>query len=507
MSKTIGIVLALQDKCSPQLKKIADKIGVTEKQMKNARRTMQKGVQTMNSGFKEVGSVVGIASAAVVSGMGVCVHAASELNETVNKIDVSFGKNANSVKAWAKTSIKQMGLAQQSALDNAALYGDMATGMGMSQKEAAKVSTSLTQLGADLASFKNISNEQAKIALASVFTGETESLKELGIVMTETNLQQYGLRIGMLKAIETNHKTHKMKMEQVKDLTQTEQIMLRYKYVMEMTKNAQGDFVRTGGGFANQSRIFGEQIKEISTTLGEYILPQINKSLIQINSTIISNMPLIKASIIPIFTIFASGIQLVIQHLGVAIPILAGAVTAFTAFHVISGIVTVVKGFQMAIKGVTVAQGIWNAIMLANPIGAVAVAIGGLVALLVAVATHWREITHATQSAIRAAKNYFHIKDNSVDLKNRPMEMRSLPHHASGTGFSSGGAAVVGEYEPEIVNLPHGASVLSGSQTKKALGSTVYITVKVNGNVIGNKKFIDDLCNTLGYRFSKAMAV
>lgn len=104
---------------------------------------------------------------------------ASDLTETRGKIDVVFGSMNTNLYEWAKTSTKTMGLAQQTALDSAALFGDMATGMGLSKNRAAEMSMSLTQLGADLASFKNISNDVASTALKSIFTGETESLKIL----------------------------------------------------------------------------------------------------------------------------------------------------------------------------------------------------------------------------------------------------------------------------------------------------------------------------------------
>ena len=211
------------------------------------------------------------------------VKLASDMQETINKVEVSFGDSTKTITDWASTSIKKMGLSQQSALDSAALYGDMATGMGFSQKKAAEMATSLTQLGADLASFKNISNDVAQTALKSIFTGETESLKGLGIVMTETNLQQFGLRNGMLKMVAADKKGRKMRVQQMKDLSQTEQVMLRYKYVMAMTTNAQGDFERTGGGAANQTRMFQENLKEIGTIIGSYLLPIYTKIVVKIN--------------------------------------------------------------------------------------------------------------------------------------------------------------------------------------------------------------------------------
>lgn len=205
----------------------------------------------------------------IVAGAAYAVKAASDLNETINKVKVSFKDNAKEVLDWSKTSIKSMGLAKQSALDAAALFGDMGTSMGLSTKEASKMSMSMVQLGADLASFKNIPIAEAQTALASVFTGETESLKRLGIVMTETNLLEFARAKGITKTMQ--------------QMTQSEKVQLRYQYLMDKTKNSQGDFIRTSDGTANQIRMTQERFKELSATIGAKLLPLANKVLSFIN--------------------------------------------------------------------------------------------------------------------------------------------------------------------------------------------------------------------------------
>jgi len=201
----------------------------------------------------------------IVAAAGISVKAFSDLNETLNKVDVSFGEQSATVKAWAKDSIKSMGLAQQSALDATALFGDMGTGMGQTQTEAAKMSMGLTQLGADMASFKNVSFERAQTALAGVYTGETEALKGLGIVMTQTNLEEFARAKGINKSMS--------------EMSQAELVQLRYAYVMDQTKNAQGDFARTSDGLANKTRTSGERMKELSAQIGEKLAPIMDKIL------------------------------------------------------------------------------------------------------------------------------------------------------------------------------------------------------------------------------------
>lgn len=201
----------------------------------------------------------------ILAGAGLAVKSFSDLQETLNKVDVSFGNQSATVKAWAQDSIKSMGLARQSALDATALFGDMGTGMGQTQTEASKMSMGLTQLGADMASFKNVSFERAQTALAGIYTGETEALKGLGIVMTQTNLEEFARSKGINKSMQ--------------EMSQAELVQLRYNYVMEKTKNAQGDFVRTSDGIANKTRIQAERTKELSAQFGEKLAPAYNKLL------------------------------------------------------------------------------------------------------------------------------------------------------------------------------------------------------------------------------------
>jgi hypothetical protein len=230
----------------------------------------QEKLTKFGEGMANVGSKMSMfVTLPILAAAGASFKLASDMEETTNKINVAFGTSAEQVMQWSQTSIESMGLASQSALDAAALFGDMATSMGFSQDKAADMSINLTQLGADLSSFKNIPIEQAMNALNGVFTGETESMKMLGVVMTETNLEAFALSQG----IEKN----------VADMTQAEKISLRYAYVLDATKNAQGDFARTSEGAANQMRMFQENLKELGVQFGQIILPFITKMINGLN--------------------------------------------------------------------------------------------------------------------------------------------------------------------------------------------------------------------------------
>ncbi|MBV4424286.1 phage tail tape measure protein [Clostridium tyrobutyricum] len=235
--------------------------------------TVGSKMKTIGEGLGNVGSKLSLAITAPLVAAGTAsVKLASDTSESLNKVEVAFGSVNQKVKDWSETTLKGYGIAKGTALDMAALYGDMATSMGLNQEEAAKMSMSLVGLAGDLSSFKNIDIKRAEEALNGIFTGETESLKMLGVVMTDTNLQQYAYSKGIQK--------------KTQDMTEAEKVQLRYNYVLEKTKNAHGDFERTGAGTANQMRVFQESLKELGATMGQNILPIITPIITKLNEWI-----------------------------------------------------------------------------------------------------------------------------------------------------------------------------------------------------------------------------
>lgn len=293
----------------------------------------QKKLKAFGDKMKKVGKDLSLKlTLPIVAAGGAAIKFASDFDESMNKVDVAFGDSQKSVKEFAKTSLKQFGIAEGSALDMAAMFGDMSTSMGLSQETAAGLSTELVGLAGDLASFKNIDIEQATTALAGVFTGETESLKRLGIVMTEVNLKQFAMDNGLNSNI--------------KNMTQAEKVALRYQFIMKSTANAQGDFARTGGGAANQMRIFQESLKELAVSFGQIILPAFTKIITKVNDLIQrfnDTNPTVKKLILVFGGIAAAigPILMVLPSLVAGIGVVAGAIgTALGPITLFLGAVT-----------------------------------------------------------------------------------------------------------------------------------------------------------------------
>lgn len=233
-------------------------------------KLQEAGDKLENLGGKvsSVGNVLtaGVTAPLIAAG-GVAVNMASDYEESLNKVDVAFGDASQGVREFAKTTVDQFGIAEGTALDMAALYGDMATSMQIPRDQAAQMSQELVGLAGDLASFKNIGLDEASTALKSIFTGETESLKNLGVVMTQTNLDAFALANGFEKTTE--------------DMTEAEKVGLRYQYVLNATRNAQGDYARTADGTANSLRTMQESTKELAVAFGQELLPEITPMIQQ----------------------------------------------------------------------------------------------------------------------------------------------------------------------------------------------------------------------------------
>lgn len=201
-----------------------------------------------------------------------CVELGSDLAEVQNVVDVTFPAMTKQVDKWAKSAANSFGLSETMAKRYIGTFGSMAEAFGFTEKEAYDMSTTLTGLAGDVASFYNIRQDEAYTKLKSVFSGETETLKDLGIVMTQTALDSYALANGYGKT------TAKM--------TEAEKVTLRYKFVQDQLANATGDFARTQDSWANQTRILQLRLDSLKATLGQGLINVFSPLLKSLNSFI-----------------------------------------------------------------------------------------------------------------------------------------------------------------------------------------------------------------------------
>ncbi len=326
------------------------KLSVLDQDAIKSLDNFQDKMNKIGTDMIKVGGIMTASITAPIALMGKAMFtAASDFEESLNKVNVAFGDSSQEVKNFAKTALENFGIAEGSALDMAALFGDMGTAMGLTTKDAAGMSKGLVGLAGDLASFKNIQIDVAQTALAGIFTGETESLKRLGIVMTEANLEQFALS----KGYQTLYK----------DLTQAEKVQLRYEYVTEMSKNAVGDFARTSDGAANQTRTMNESLKEASAEFGQQLLPII--------------VPVIEkiTELVKWFGLLDEDTKKVIITSGLFIAAIGPVVTLIGALTTAVGMLGAAFTFLM------------------SPIGLIVIAIAAVIAIGVLLLKNWDTIT------------------------------------------------------------------------------------------------------------------
>lgn len=230
-----------------------------------------QGLNAITGSLKKLAGAVGVAFgvAAVVNFGKEALNIASDLTEVQNVVETAFGAMSSQVDTWAKNSIKQFGMSELAAKRMASTYMAMNAGMGLNGQGAADMAMKTAERAADVASFYNKSIEESDTMLKSIWTGETESLKQIGVVMTQTNLDAYALANGFGKTVQ--------------EMTQAEQVQLRYAYVMNQTRLAAGDFVKTQDSWANQTRILSEQWKQFLGIIGQGLIQVFTPALKYLN--------------------------------------------------------------------------------------------------------------------------------------------------------------------------------------------------------------------------------
>lgn len=233
------------------LNKVIDKV---DDSAKKSIPTFQEMVGAI--GLVEIGKQV---FSAISNAIGGAIDYASDLVESQNVVDVTFGKSAKQVDEWAKQTLKAYGINELSAKNFAGTMGAMLKSSGLAGEKVSEMSMNMAGLAGDMASFYNLDPTEAFNKIRSGISGETEPLKQLGIDMSVAALQSYALANGMNK--------------KVSEMSKAELTTLRYNYLLEKTKDAQGDFARTTDSFSNQQKLLKENWQQLVGALVTGLLP------------------------------------------------------------------------------------------------------------------------------------------------------------------------------------------------------------------------------------------
>lgn len=329
MNKALGTVLASFNRLQEATGRTVDTSALTDAIGELGRIDAQldeisRDVDEINSKGKKSNDLLSgiggklLAMGGAYVGLGAVKNAigyASDLAEVQNVVDVTFRKNAETVNEWSKTTLEAFGLNELTAKRFSGTMGAMLKSSGMTGDEVADMAMKITELSGDMASFYNLGADEAFAKIRSGISGETEPLKQLGINMSVANLEAYALAQGIDKPFEK--------------MSQAEQVMLRYNYLLQATADAQGDFARTSDSFSNQMKLVKENWTQLTGTIASYVLPLLAQGLSLVNNVL----------------------SVVSQNLDIILPAM-GALVAIMAVY--AGHLAVVHGIelaQMAVKG------------------------------------------------------------------------------------------------------------------------------------------------------------
>lgn len=556
-SKTINTILNLKDNFSKTINRTSKNTSEFQRRIKLAENQAKRMKSAITGAFGSIAMKTG----AIIGGIGIAEFAknsvmlASDLQEVQNVVDTTFGTGSKQITAWSDKAIKAFGLGKLEAQQFNGTMGALLKSSGVTGNSLIKMSTDLSGLAGDMASFYNLDTTEAFNKIRSGISGETEPLKQLGINMSVANLQAFALTQGIKK--------------QYKEMSQAEQVQLRYNYLMKVSKDSQGDFARTNKGFANQLRIAKTQLKQLGATLAGYALPGINKLLIKFNS-LFDILPIGTSKFKTLFGFFKnnSGMQTLITKTQNAKKLFSDWFSTFkesnTFKYLMASATDLVNTFKskwsetMKSLGVLVegASKFWsdhgtNIIQTATDIfnifknitsitwdisNAAISSIGKALAgdwkgafesLSGSTATTYKNLQNISDLFVKngflreVAATYFPavIADPNSQKKildkranngsifdfirnpNRDWgkflltgEMDKYPKNAIGTSYFRGGLTHVDERGGEIKEYPNGTKIIPHDLSEKIVKSSnkgVNVYVIIQGNVIGNEEYAD----------------
>jgi hypothetical protein len=199
----------------------------------------------------------------VVSGavdkVGESITLASNKAEAASKANVLFGDSYGIVEKASRSAASTVAMSSGKYLEAAGDVGNLVLNMGVAGDEAAKMSVRMLQLAADMGSFNNASPEDVVEAIGAAFRGETEPIRQYGVMLSAAKVEQQALTMGLKNGKQP--------------LTDYAKAMATYSLILDQTAAAQGDLARTADGLSNKQRLAAARQEEAYTRLGEAIQP------------------------------------------------------------------------------------------------------------------------------------------------------------------------------------------------------------------------------------------
>ena len=341
-------------KLRKELEDLKSRLGDVETAAKDAGKNTGKALDDVGKNanglkdtIKNLGQQIAAAFAAreIIRFTKQTIDAASDLKETLDKSRIIFGQASTAIENFASNSAKQFGMSRKEAIDAAASFGVFGKSAGKTGQDLASFSTDLVGLSADLASFNNTTPEEAALALGAALRGEAEPIRRFGVLLDDASLKQEALALGLIKTTK-------------EALTPQNKVLAANSAIFKQTTDAQGNFILTSGGVANQQRILEATFKDLQTEIGQKLLPTFNAALKGLNEFL--------------GDLDADDVLSFAKAIGFA-------ATAFGAFK-LGSLIKDMGGLTGVLKATTGGVQGLNAAIKSNPFGLIASAVAAIIA-------------------------------------------------------------------------------------------------------------------------------
>lgn len=509
MGKTIGLIMAIQDKVSPNIKKIADKIGITEKEAKKLNNQVNKLSKDLSNKLKGACTAVGIGFGAVTATAGVLINKTIEAGDRIDKMSQKIGMSRQAFQEWDFIMSQNGGSVESLQMG----YKALANQMGGVQKGSKD----------SIGYFKK---------LGVAVKDNHGQLRKQEDVFNDTVRALQNMKNPTEKAIIANKLFGKSAIEMKPLLNQTsESVDTLRKRANDLGMVMSDEAVDASVKLTDSIDAIQRSFSAFGNQIGAQLVPYVQ----QLADELINHLPQIKSALDPVLNGLSNTIKFLMEHINGVIFVATACLSTFLAYKAINGVITTIKTLQTIIQAVTLAQGLWNAVMIANPIGLIATGIGLLIAGIVLLIKNWDTVKQKTvefatvavqkiksmwekikpifEKIAKIAKIAFQFTPVGMAINAGKAVAGAVEKHkknALGTSYYSGGSTRINEFGGEIVDLPQGSRIIPhdiSREMAKNSGGGINVQVTIMGNMVGNQEFLNQLADVFARKLQVAMAV
>lgn len=274
---------------------VIDATDRTKQAFSSAQKGMGKLRQQINSHSTQIKFAAGAAVASLGFMAKASIESASELEESINAVQVVFGEGSDKILEFGNTAAQSVGLARSEFNQLSAVTGALLQDVGLPMTDVADRTNELAIRAADMASVMNTSVQDALSAVNQALRGETEAIRRYTGDVTDATLEQFRLAEGLAQP--------------VKEMNEQEKRMLRLQLIMKQTDKFAGDYANTSGSLANQQRALAAEFEDVRAKIGEELLPVMRDNVLPFMRE--SLIPFIQNVLVPALGDFFTGIEVV----------------------------------------------------------------------------------------------------------------------------------------------------------------------------------------------------